>query len=48
MGVKQEGHEADHSLPMSAKVKKMWTIPPYVLLDLFFDPGGDMFLHYFS
>jgi hypothetical protein len=31
---------------MSAEVKKTWTTPPYVLLDLFFDPGGDMVLQY--
>jgi hypothetical protein len=35
LGVKQRGHEADHSPQASAEVKKMWihtSTPPYVLM----------------
>jgi hypothetical protein len=34
-GVKQPGHEADHSPPASAEAKKMWiytSTPPYAFL----------------
>jgi hypothetical protein len=34
-GVKQLGHEADHSTPATAKVKKMWihiSTPPYTFM----------------
>jgi hypothetical protein len=34
-GVKWQGREADHSLPTSAEVKKMWiytSTPPYVFM----------------
>jgi hypothetical protein len=34
-GVKRQGREADHSLPTSAEVKKMWiytSTPPYVFM----------------
>jgi hypothetical protein len=34
-GVKQQGREADHSLPTSAEVKKMWiytSTPLYVFM----------------
>jgi hypothetical protein len=34
-GVKRQGHEADHSPPASAKVKKIWiytSIPPYAFI----------------
>jgi hypothetical protein len=33
LGVKAPGHEADHSSPTSAEVKKMWiytSTPPYI------------------
>jgi hypothetical protein len=35
LGVKQPGHEADHSPPTSAEVKKMWIYiptPPYAFM----------------
>jgi hypothetical protein len=35
LGVKQPGHEANHSPPASAKIKKMWiytSIPPYAFM----------------
>jgi hypothetical protein len=35
LGVMRQGHEADHSLPTSAEVKKMWfytSTPPYVFM----------------
>jgi hypothetical protein len=28
-GVKQQGHEADHSVPFSGKVKNGGTVPPF-------------------
>jgi hypothetical protein len=34
-GVKQQGREADHSPPVSAEVKKIWTYtstPPYAFI----------------
>jgi hypothetical protein len=33
-GIKRQGREADHSLPTSAEVKKMWitSTPPYVFM----------------
>jgi hypothetical protein len=34
-GVKRQGREADHSLPTSAEIKKMWiytSTPPYVFM----------------
>jgi hypothetical protein len=34
-GVKRQGREADHSLPTSGEVKKMWiytSTPPYVFM----------------
>jgi hypothetical protein len=34
-GVKRQGHEADHSPPTSAEVKKMWiytSTPPYAFM----------------
>jgi hypothetical protein len=34
-GVKRQGHEADHSPPASAEVKKMWiytSTPPYAFM----------------
>jgi hypothetical protein len=34
-GIKWKGHEADHSPPTSAKVKKMWidiSTPPYAFV----------------
>jgi hypothetical protein len=36
LGVKWQEHEADHSPPTSAEVKKTWiltSIPPYVLVE---------------
>jgi hypothetical protein len=36
-GVKQLGHEADHSLPSNAEVKNIWiliTTPPYIFMAL--------------
>jgi hypothetical protein len=35
LGVKRSGHEADHSPPGSANVKKMWiykSTPPYAFM----------------
>jgi len=37
LGVKQLGHEADHSPPSSAEVKNMWSytsVPPICLLGM--------------
>jgi hypothetical protein len=35
LGVKRQGHEADHSPPTGAEVKKIWiytSTPPYVFM----------------
>jgi hypothetical protein len=34
LGVKRQGHEADHSPPTSAKVKKMWIYTNHSLMCL--------------